>query len=299
MGTSFATARISSAACSGDPCLPLNLDIGGVIHIGGDLWGARPGDGPAIFSDGGLSGKILIDGSLYSGDANEIEIEQAMTSAAAITIDYDGWDGFDDWEAGAIIRVDGVNHAESSASVNAKGTPPNLWHVTECRGDCNNDGVVDAFDIEPFLAILFDPVQYAADYPGLDGSMVYHGDMNCDKVVDAFDIEGFNARLFCGNPPCCSSDCAVLLGGGRYLATTILRPAVLRMALGMSAAAARADDDAQRLVDTFGDHTPRRYQGNLLNACAFLATHYREANDMRKSRMWLSVHDGLREIFGE
>jgi hypothetical protein len=59
-------------------------------------------------------------------------------------------------------------------------------------GDANCDGVIDAFDIEPFIAALLDPVGYAVAYPRCDFMLA---DINADGAVDAFDIEPFIALL--------------------------------------------------------------------------------------------------------
>jgi hypothetical protein len=58
-------------------------------------------------------------------------------------------------------------------------------------GDLNCDGVVDAFDIEPFVSALVAPAAYSARWPDCDRMLA---DMNDDGVVNAFDIEPF-ARL--------------------------------------------------------------------------------------------------------
>lgn len=63
-------------------------------------------------------------------------------------------------------------------------------------GDMNGDGVLNAFDIEPFLLALFDPDEYAIQFPGIDGVAV--GDMNGDGALDSFDIEAFTDALFSG-----------------------------------------------------------------------------------------------------
>ncbi len=47
--------------------------------------------------------------------------------------------------------------------------------------DANCDGVIDAFDIEPFIGVLLGGPRCAA----------CTGDVNADGVVDAFDIEPF------------------------------------------------------------------------------------------------------------
>ena len=61
------------------------------------------------------------------------------------------------------------------------------------HGDVNCDGRVDAADIQPFLAALFDPESYPAHYPDCD---VAQADMNLDGSVNAFDIEPLLDILF-------------------------------------------------------------------------------------------------------
>ena len=60
-------------------------------------------------------------------------------------------------------------------------------------GDLNCDGVVDTFDIEPFLVALFEPLEYSLRYPDCD---IMRGDTNRDGSVTAFDIESFLDLLF-------------------------------------------------------------------------------------------------------
>ena len=61
------------------------------------------------------------------------------------------------------------------------------------RGDLNCDGIVNAFDIEPFLLALFDQLQYGLRYPDCD---FLNGDFNGNGIVDVFDIEPFLDVLF-------------------------------------------------------------------------------------------------------
>lgn len=55
--------------------------------------------------------------------------------------------------------------------------------------DANCDGVVDFFDIDPFVLALLDPAAYAAGHPGCNTLCV--NDVNHDGVVDFFDIDPF------------------------------------------------------------------------------------------------------------
>jgi hypothetical protein len=59
-------------------------------------------------------------------------------------------------------------------------------------GDVNCDGSIDAFDIDPFVLALTDPVAYGLAYPLCDLAVA---DVNFDGAVDAFDIDPFVALL--------------------------------------------------------------------------------------------------------
>jgi len=55
-------------------------------------------------------------------------------------------------------------------------------------GDLNCDGVVNNFDIDPFVLALTDPAEYAKRFPRCDRMLA---DCNGDGVVDNFDIDPF------------------------------------------------------------------------------------------------------------
>ncbi len=59
-------------------------------------------------------------------------------------------------------------------------------------GDVNCDGVVNAFDIDPFVLALTDPSAYAAAYPDCT---YLAADCNGDGFVNAFDIDPFVSLL--------------------------------------------------------------------------------------------------------
>lgn len=67
------------------------------------------------------------------------------------------------------------------------------------RADANCDGVVDFFDIDPFILGLINPAAYAVNYPGCNLACV--ADANEDGAVDFFDIDPFvNCVLNSGCP---------------------------------------------------------------------------------------------------
>ena len=62
-------------------------------------------------------------------------------------------------------------------------------------GDMNCDGVVNNFDIDPFVLALTDPGGYSAAYPDCN---VYNADLDFDALITNFDIQPFVACLTFG-----------------------------------------------------------------------------------------------------
>jgi hypothetical protein len=78
-----------------------------------------------------------------------------------------------------------------SADLDGDGVPD---ECPSLLGDANCDGLVNAFDIDPFVVALTDASLYASTYPGCN---VHNADCNGDGVVNAFDIDPF-VRLLVG-----------------------------------------------------------------------------------------------------
>lgn len=64
--------------------------------------------------------------------------------------------------------------------------------VVRLRGDVNCDGLINNFDIDPFVLALTDPTAYAAAFPSC---AVILADVNRDGAVNNFDIDAFVGRL--------------------------------------------------------------------------------------------------------
>ncbi len=62
-------------------------------------------------------------------------------------------------------------------------------------GDLNCDGLVNAFDIDPFVLALTSPEVYVAQFPDCD---IMRADINGDGLVNAFDIDPFVDCLVTG-----------------------------------------------------------------------------------------------------
>ena len=59
-----------------------------------------------------------------------------------------------------------------------------------CPGDCNCDGLIDFFDIDPFVLAVTNPEEYVVQYPECEW---LSADCNNDGFVDFFDIDPFVA----------------------------------------------------------------------------------------------------------
>ncbi len=72
------------------------------------------------------------------------------------------------------------------------GTLPTDVAAASRTGDTNCDGLVNAFDIDPFVLALTDPAAYMEAYPTCN---ILNADCNGDGLVNAFDIDPFVALL--------------------------------------------------------------------------------------------------------
>jgi formylmethanofuran dehydrogenase subunit C len=205
-----------------------NADLSGRLRVYSDLY--------KLTVDGNLTGELetqfltgtvhvngnLVDDSLSPTAAGHIIVNRSFGngygpgfievtgdfswSQAFIAIDYDGWQEGDDWKDNAFIDVHGVR-----LTGNTPGE--HVWEISPCRGDMNGDAIVGFGDINPFVAALSNPAQYAQMFPGLQGSMGYHGDTNCNGTFGFDDINPFVALLSLPDPPC-SPDCSFGGDGG-------------------------------------------------------------------------------------
>lgn len=168
----------------------------GEIRIGGDVLSLVDDQSIEIAGTLGGNSRIRINGSLSSLYASDTIQLGAMADTAALTVDFDG-DDFGDYWGEAGVRIGSTLYTSNSPDAA-------LWDVTSCRGDMNNDGEVNNFDIDPFVLALVDPAGYEDEFPGLEGSRVYHGDCNCDGLLNSFDIDPFVGKVVNG---CCESTC--------------------------------------------------------------------------------------------
>jgi murein tripeptide amidase MpaA len=74
-----------------------------------------------------------------------------------------------------------------SQDADGDGIPDECESASQ-MGDLNCDGVLNAFDIDPFVQALTDPAAYAAEHPDCP---ISNADINGDGTVNAFDIDPF------------------------------------------------------------------------------------------------------------
>lgn len=104
------------------------------------------------------------------------------------------------WTGGVLGGGGGAAHIAALNFV-ANGASPVYYDDLRLRpavepvyepGDMNCDGVVNNFDIDPFVLALTAPALYQDLYPDCDLSL---GDINADGLVNNFDIDPFVALL--------------------------------------------------------------------------------------------------------
>jgi len=107
------------------------------------------------------------------GDCGEIN---------AVTIDADGFLHVAYYAGDGSTQFGVIRYARSATPV----APPPL------PGDLDCDGMVNAFDIDPFVLALTDEAAYAAEFPTCD---YMAADTNQDGEVNVFDVDPFVALL--------------------------------------------------------------------------------------------------------
>lgn len=106
------------------------------------------------------------------------------------------WLSFRPGEIRVCTSCHGVNDYDQSHQPPAANPPQALRELLDFwqsrqggrLGDLNCDGVVNNFDINPFVLALTDPAAYLASFPDCDSSLA---DINQDGSVNNFDIDPF------------------------------------------------------------------------------------------------------------
>ena len=170
---------------------------------GGPTWLISP-----TFDMSGMAGPVIRYARWFSCDdpippaqdffVVELSDDNGATWVLAEMVpDFDGWEMHDVYVADFVdltdqvkirfVASDNPNNSLTEAGVDAFEIF-DLACVSILRGDVNCDGLVNAFDIDPFVLALSDPDAYAAAFPECD---IAHADVNDDGLVNAFDIDPF------------------------------------------------------------------------------------------------------------
>jgi hypothetical protein len=127
-------------------------------------------------------------------------VGDAPGTMSAPTLDHSGsgtyfgtrWGDFSGMAIDAANNVTFWTLQEYSTAGGDWGTWATSFIVAYPKGDLNCDGLVNAFDIDPFVLALTNPTAYAAAWPAGDYLLA---DCNDDGVVNAFDIDPFVVLL--------------------------------------------------------------------------------------------------------
>ncbi len=125
------------------------------------------------------------DGTAVFFDANGVQIASLPFSVRAPAWGWQGWQS--DVKIGR-IELTGNNGMGFGLLYDALELTPDVL----VPGDLNCDGLVNAFDIDPFVLALTDPAAYADAFPTCN---ILNGDCNNDGNVNAFDIDPFVSLL--------------------------------------------------------------------------------------------------------
>ncbi len=170
------------------------VNLSGSVWPGGDLAATLTGvltiDGDYTQQDARL--RIRIKGSGARGEYSALNVTGTTNLAGALALEpIEGYepqpgDEFVVLTAGA---VDGTFTTVTGLALYTVAYGPH--HVTlkiPPVGDVNCDGLVNSFDIDPFVLALTNPAGYAAAYPHCSH---LQADVNGDGVVNSFDIDPF------------------------------------------------------------------------------------------------------------
>jgi hypothetical protein len=169
-------------------------DLAGMVRVG-DPYGENEPMHGSIMVTGQMTGNIFLNTGFGAGAL--VDIEDIGDALFIVNADGPNPQGLDCWETGASVII-----GEPPAHSGPDGV--NLFVVESCvKGDADGNGVLNAFDIDPFVQMLTDPGAYCGAHaelcggaaPSDDASFFYRGDLNCDGAVDAFDIDAFTLKL--------------------------------------------------------------------------------------------------------
>ena len=158
---------------------------------GTDLGGPHAITGPPLAS---INGTVLIDGSTIS-------IPDDSVAGGALFLYGSAGSGGPQWVTAnsplTYFPQDFVAYIDRSGGGSGELALPDgdgiLVAEVVVKGDANDDGALNNLDTTAFGLALFNPVAYAAAYPGVNPDVVL--DMNNDGDFNNLDISEFGSAL--------------------------------------------------------------------------------------------------------
>ena len=190
LGVEIANSDVSQVIATGSGSVFGGLGPYGLVYPFGNFSDRVSPDASAEVAfvgnagDAGVNKDDAVYRTVYLGFPLEA-ISTASHRAAVLTAALDWFRPFIDCNQNGV-----ADHADiatgTSADVDGSGVPD------ECEqgllGDMNCDGMLDTFDIDPFVVALATPDAYNDRFPDCD---INRADVNGDGLLDAFDIDPF------------------------------------------------------------------------------------------------------------
>ncbi|MGE0479594.1 MAG: C-type lectin domain-containing protein [Phycisphaerae bacterium] len=126
---------------------------------------------------------------------NDVAEEGNFVWTSGEPVTYTNWNGGEPNDSGGVEDATELFGSNGAWNDN-RDMPTGLTVYGTCevsasmqiRADMNCDGLVNNFDIDPFVLALTDVDAYMAQFPGCDP---LNGDANQDGMLNNFDIDGF------------------------------------------------------------------------------------------------------------
>lgn len=182
--TPFGQPQTSVARWNGATWTSVGQNVGGRVT---SLAAFDDGDGPKLYLGGTATPGINYFARLENGVWTPVA--GGVGGAAVPPSNFPSVFALHAWDDELLV---GGNFTQTGDGQLAYGVA--IWRACAATtpGDLNCDGVVNNFDIDPFVLALTDAAGYALAFPDCD---IHNGDVNGDGSVNNFDIDAFVALL--------------------------------------------------------------------------------------------------------